>query len=355
MGAPIDFALQAYLNENCEIIVQDVTPEYIAPKTRDDYGIAIFTKPSFPAGSDYSCDLSNSYTWTLPQPPPGSVTLSLIGFWVENWVTGNNFSQGCITFYQGNFYIALHNLTPSVYNPGVDSGNWSPIDCSDPNTSFSQFMVALGICSNIDSSDTQRISVECIPITLTKTDCQTYELCNNGLDNITYGLEDYRNPGTYLIPSDQTTFPIVLPGECASIPLTEDGVYVLRVDVGEVQKCFVLYEYCTIKNCLTSLIDSILCNEWDPCCSTCDKETLEIMKRKRETLNMMIALMGELLSYINMEYAYSLGMFDIDDAREQYISRVAELIAKLKVIVLRCGECSDSSSEDTPCLNCGQS
>lgn len=133
-----------------------------------------------------------------------------------------------------------------------------------------------------------------------------------------------------------------------NINLYSDGIFIIAInEVDEVgivlnTKKFVVYEFCSLIECLTSTIKNKLCVE----CTDC-LETKSVLKEMDNKLKELEILSAAFYSSMSIQYGKTFGYMYYD---EQYLgilrntkmlcSRIAELCGECKTLSTKCSSCN---------------
>lgn len=374
MAELTDFYIQAVGSavEPCTVEVTDITTYPYHTYDRDEVALALFYDDADFAGPNYTGALLNNpnqfgtpAVWGIG--PFTDELISVRVFVVMIWIA-DVYPAGAVVHYNGQFYYTVAGAGAGDV-PGVDV-TWTLITVANQaeiDAAFAVFTANPTLIWGVNGWSDAEYQVLCgaaeaDPSTLVKTSCYHYTLTDNtGTNDIKYvTVYAYGNStaliSTTLDPTQGTTLEIDLTTYGDGVYLVEFGNDDPAVDASdEWTDTFVIYEYCGVWECYQGLFTAIMCGAYNPCCNTCDPALLEKYIRYREALNMMTGLMLSVIAYINVERVKYLGIFDIDDTREGYISRVSDYLVKLKELASSCGICnptSEESSIDSPCSNC---
>jgi hypothetical protein len=339
--------LEAYLNSDCNITVRligDLTPPYLQNLVlfwSTDNFVTQNSDFTGPITQEWTVQGSNGDTYEfvciacmLWDPTnPGVVNSNVIIRDDQDLNYYQNTSGGTIPF--------------SVTRPHSDLSNWTLVGPND----YAAFIAQENV-SNIAT-----VNIECSMFTVTQTDrCYLWTVNDLTSDDVIKTVNVYTY-GSNTILSTYT----LSPGGSVDIVLPSDNVYIVEVIVGDDHYYYLAYEICSIKTCYNALVNDILCNEWDPCCEEgCSEAEKKILQIKRDTLNQMVALVTSLIAAIWVEHTQFMGILTeytgtADATRDTYIQRVVDLIAKINIIVGRCGICQEQLPiTTTGCQTCGQ-
>lgn len=173
--------------------------------------------------------------------------------------------------------------------------------------------------------------------------CHSYTITNNGTtadDNVTYSITDLDNVviGDNLdVVLDYDTSKVFAP--------TEDGIYLVIVkdDEDVIIRQYVIIDICTILNCVTNRILSILCTDCGCGTGDCNDYCKKDYDMKR------IFLLGfDLLNRINREYRLNSYYTTIDEAKIYELRTAQDIIDKL---INYCDSCGSSTINFGTVLN----
>lgn len=343
----VTFNISSSQDIECGKIYVNDKSEYISPDIRENYGIILFVGVDYGSGTyiidPTMTDYSNSGTTDVPgewiiDPPNQTASYEITGFLCPLWDENTEYNFDDVVYYpiDGRFSFWRstkdHNTDPM---DGTHDG-WMELGI----TRYSFFLRS----TNTLKSYAYETIEECPNYKIIKSSCTDYILYDNSENENAkqYSIETYNGEE---IVSDVE---MVIGGQTSFI-LLEDDVYIITIKeeiegVYEETYSYPIYQYCDIKNCTVNLITDLLCNENDPCCTGCDSKEIELMKMKRYDLNLINAMVGSLLYYINIEKMEYLGVSTIDEDRLTYITMIGELISKLKDVMTRCGSCTGATS-----------
>lgn len=321
--------------------------------------------------------------WLIPITGNGIYTI--YAFAVPVWEASMTHHQNSIVFHAGMFYLATTPHGAGEATPNIAPG-WQLLTSSDflifstywqtGSIDFYHGMFQTQVSINCVTGDCPQDSAQQSPVL--NTACHLYTLINPLFDTT-------QNVVVKLYPLDMSevlscqTLNVVGGQNDIDIETPEDGVYVLQIGYADTElSCeidyeqqymeYPIYDFCDAITCYMSMTKSILCNELDPCCRNCDPEYLAQRQIFREELNKMIALFMLLYGYLNvdnMEYLQLNLMFQFDinsgvynpivPDRNILIGSIQDIIAKLKDVTGRCGDCNGPKTDTTttPCKNCG--
>ena len=386
-----DFEMQINVTSECGTLhVTDVStwPYVIVPGNnwdRDQTGISLWW--SADGGVTWDADFTNQGDnitpgqWDIPVNNQG--TYLVVAFGSPVWHIHISANQGSIWYYDGNFYQAINYIANSVIPPDTDTTNWLVLDEND----YTVFANNWSCCDNdfVYCEDENTVVVACEPTSINNViniGCHTW-LVNQpyaGNTTETVIVQVWNLAMTEMIAC--YTMDVLNGITNVTITAPEDGVYIIRVGYENSlsrKECGIdltrdyfewpIYDICDLLACYNSLVRSIMCREYDPCCTDCDPEVQKQRDIWREELNKMIALAFSLFAYLNVEAMTYMGVnllytFDftspnpvfepIDPDRNMVIAKINDLIEKLKAITGRCGDCNGAREDttNTPCANC---
>ena len=337
--------LEAYLNSDCNITVRligDIIPPYLQNTVlfwSTDGFITQNSDFTGPVTQEWTITGINGETYEFvcivamiwdPQNP-GVVNNGIIVRDDQDLNYYQNTSGGTIAF--------------SALRPHSDLANWTLVDGDD----YDKFIV------QEDVSNIATVSVDCNMFSVIQTDrCYLWTVTDESGSLTTKTVNVY----TYGSNTVLSTYTL-LPGGSIEVIFPSDNVYVVEVIDGDNHYYYLAYEICSIKTCYNALVNDILCNQWDPCCDDgCSEAEKKILQVKRDTLNQMVALTTSLLAAIWVEHTQFMGILTqyagtANETRDIYIQRVIDLIAKINIIVGRCGLCQEQLPVTTTgCQSC---
>ena len=348
-------------NSPCgNLYVEDRTVYGVSPETREDFGVALFVNID-PGNDVYTnddslTDLSNpgsdeiQGTWTIPINVSKDWNYEVVMFWCPLWEQGTLYDDGQIVYYNEVFYKKVDGVSGTAIPEGNPS-DWTVLTIAD----YDEFDNSTGT----DSLAGYESVIACPEYKVIFNECPGVHAILNLSDNtVRATITDYSG--------EEVLEPTTIVDGRLDVTLPLDGIYILTIEAfdGVIwNEVFVapIYEYCKMKTCVAYLVDSLMCNEWDPCCENCDKKAIEKMQRQRLQLNKVFFLYGTLLSLIHTEAVEYLGVNSIEDDRYATLERVENLFEKIQDILHRCELCygawqtsttkSTSSPKYKPC-NC---
>lgn len=345
-------------NFNRNIIVNDNT-DYTGD-SRLNYGIALFvnvdpgsgTFTNDPTLSDMTNPGDDSIPgeWTITVPRETKV-YEICLFYCQLWISGT-WAQDDIVYYNGDFW-KKNAVGTGTDTPSGISTEWDVM----AGTNYAEFLATLSLGTPTVQESIQYVPVEaCKEFILVKKACNGQHCIMLNVDDTTSDLR--YTITTYTGESEIAATEFEPDADTACFTLTDDNVYIIsieRYNGSEWEEVFTepIYEYCKLKTCATYLFDSVLCNEFDPCCDNCDEDTVNKQSRQRLMLNQLIALYGTLMAYINEESIDYLNIVTVDEDRLTYIERIGQYMDKVKAILERCELCSGAwqSTTDTTTNN----
>lgn len=105
---------------------------------------------------------------------------------------------------------------------------------------------------------------------------------------------------------------------------------------------------CDYKKCYNDMVHAIYCCDCpdDPC----DQAENNKLDTRYKNLLRLESMFMTIMQMVNVEAVRYLGVYDMDDDRENFASQVQEYMAKINLLVDRC-DCNNAT-EDNPCNNC---
>lgn len=193
---------------------------------------------------------------------------------------------------------------------------------------------------NIVGVHSQSVETASQAYTLTKTDCNTWE--------VEYLFTSTTVSSARLLNYDSDLLETLTPaGNTIGIDLSlyGDGAYILEVTLSDASIIYiVIYEICDAQSCYKALLKYLICSCGDPC-DDCDEGNAV---RQRD-LNSLMTLMEALKEMIYLEKYQNLGIYTMDDSREAQVAEVGVMIDKLAIITDRCGLCDDTTDNVITC------
>lgn len=326
------------------IYVEDQSVYGIAsPDTREDWGIALFVGIDAGSGS-FANDptLSNLInpgaigipaTWDIDIPNSKTQAYKVSAFWCPLWISGA-YAENQVVYYDGFFYVK--NTTGTGTELPSIGGEWILLTEDD----FDIFEAALLL--NITNDVVYESVIGCPKFKVVFKECDHVQrVVDNSENNNNKRFSVTRYDGTPVL--EEVKFE---GAKYIDFTLPEDHVYIITIEeeVGfelweEVAK-LPIYEYCSLKKCSTYLMNSLMCNEFDPCCENCDNEAIAKKTKQRLQLNQLFFLSASLMSYIHEESIEYLGLIDMSADRLTYMERIDNLFDKIKMILERCDLCA---------------
>lgn len=333
----IDLRIKTDTSDECDYIhVEDITTH--AP-ARSSFGIALYCQSGTIGGSlsvdsalsDLSSSGDDNYAGEWYVSTANRMEYEIEMFCVELWVAGT-YNPDVVVYYGGNFYVNdAVGTTTDVPGTGSD---WLLLDGTETG-GYDHFAAAVVAEPTTIVKDSDFTTISCARYELLKTDCHKYTLSDTLSSAVTATaiyIHDYLGA---LI----NTLEVPAAGGDVSFELDEDGVYVLTVG----DETHVIYEWCDLRECVTKMVDYILCTADDPCTETCDAFTKTKIRSYRDELNLLLGLYYPMFGMIYTDKMKYVGVLsEIDDDRQLYIEKVGDMIAKMKVITERCGICEDT-------------
>jgi hypothetical protein len=341
-------------NTQCgNILITDISAYTASPNSRADFGIAIMIDSAGVLDTTLS-DFTNTTSWIIPVT--NGILYTIYAYQVPVWVLANApYSSLDIVYYNGYFWSNSSGGNTSGI-PGT-SADWTIV-----TNDAAGKLLFIAYCSATEQTTTT-VTPNCI---ISKTECYKYTVCNTTaaisyfsvteLDATLVTITTDSN-ATAVLDSNGNIIAYSLPAyTCTEITLPEEGVYVLGT--GTSSTCmpyqYVIFELCKYYDCYFGLIKKILCDDFDPCCTTCDSATIRNNEIFRLTLNKMTGLINALqikTFYDNVHYG---NIMSIPANRLTELAEIADILNMLNDIIVRCGLCNGAQSNEviTPCTNC---
>jgi len=339
------FNLSVSQEKNCGYITVDNVTTLAPGEDRSDYGIAIYV---FKDASFYSGDISNVDQTIITVD--GNGVFEIIGYGIYKWEVGTAYVSGNAVFDQvdGLFYRCTNDITGGS-RPGLNSSNWAVLGATVSDNSY---LVSAGNVQTVRLFE----SVECPLFTKKKSACHTYILQKSQVIPVNYyvGIFDYKDTviQELTFPSTDQTLEITLPGDnvyrigfAPMVPASPGIVFEILI-----------HEWCDLRNCAESMLNTLLARCDDPCSEDCNDECQNQRNVFRNELNKMIAIYYPMIGMIYSDVIQYAGITTINEARMNNAQLVGDMIAQLKVITDRCGLCDGTTlggigTNSSPC-NC---
>lgn len=359
-----NFFIQSQLDDRCDIVVTDITDYPWGAYDMDEVALFFFWDKngltiSIDGAEDSNSNQYNNAHASFVIPATIGYTYSIRCYVVPVWSVGAYVAGSIVWSDMTNSFWYTAGGSSNV--PGT-SVQWVEIDVSTPalvDTYWTRFETADTAALLLGYVD-EHIDVVCDDYTLTKTSCNHYTLTDNtgNSDTKTITIWSYEDqaylPTTYTITPPDTTVDIDLSayGDGAYQVLIASGIET----VGSATR-MMIYEWCSIWNCYQSIFQALVCGQYNPCCNTCDLDTIRQNEKYREQLNIISGFILSIIAYSNNEVAPNLGIFEVTDGcggSGDYASRVADYITKAKDLIASCGWCNASGTDEdvNPCVNC---
>ena len=205
-----------------------------------------------------------------------------------------------------------------------------------------------------------------LEVTEGKTECNTYELSANLNTSLVVNLyllsqfssyNEIANEFEALTPIssqnwDNTSIPI-------EVTSTQDGVYVILVlypsgNSYTIADIFIEIELCDFDACKNTVIKDILCEEFDPCCESCDKSMRLRYDKWSDHLNLMVYFSKTIRNFLAINLKTCLISGSVTDEYDENLQKLAKFIENMNAITDRCGECYGAieTQSTKPCKNC---
>ncbi len=356
------------IDANCQITVTDTSPWQTDPGDpylRTNYALAMFWQD--PITLTWYSDLTNPVgSWPAFQTlNNGWHHIEVFSVSLYNPASALNIGYSEIYFDTADscFYVFLGGV------PWVPNLHPGETPASDAVSLTPEWFIADDIDLFLDQKIgliewSGWINVECVlpDISMTKTTCDSWEICNEDV-NLSYGYMFY-SVTDLVTPIEQA----IITDECVTITAPADGAYIIQVysmngtTYDQVLNTYIVYSFCHLEACIESLTKQILCNDWDPCCTSCSAEQKREWQIKRDHLNMMIALQGRLFYLLNQNSIYCMfsGMLDptspnINENITDNAAEMIQIIERLAYLTGRCGQCEGTQTTSTSgCTDCGK-
>lgn len=254
---------------------------------------------------------------------------------------------GTITIYNSNNEIVA---TGTDQNTDLFSFNLD----AQLTTGIYTVVAEVQICGKEKEPVFEQISI-CPALSVTALSCNIIEVENATSYEMSISITDTAGTEIYsgIVPATGSI-------EVDLYEITEavDGVYFLHTtytptDSDPVSETYVITHFCTIKACIKSLIEQILCgNADDPCCNSCNEEEKAKLASIRFELNKIIFLFGYYLAtgfYTKIKY---LGVYNLTPEEIKEWQDLDDIIVKIRELTKRCRpvDCKDNISiNPSPC------
>lgn len=371
MSLVTDFLIGGYVCNDCNVTIVDNTtyPIYIPPsiigQQRDYYGIAIF-------GSNDGFNTSVNQDLTSPTPGLWNPSVTGGGIWyfkayiVSKWIISATYVQYDICFYNGEFYYVndAGGVSPSEAVPSVNT-KWTSMTSGTASANYALFDAAEVVGHRIGHTFVS-VSVNCADITVTRTDCYDYDLCNTTASTQYFSITDLAETiDTDVVVGSEATavydsgvlIGYSLPANtCVSITLPSSGVFLVNYGSASDNLLYqkVIFELCPYWDCYFTLINNVLCADFDPCCQDCDNTSKQQNQIFRLELNKMEGLMFTLQAKVSYDQLVYRNVIAVSEERSNLLTEIESIISKLDDIIVRCGLCNGAQSTEVsnPCTNC---
>jgi ferredoxin len=317
----------------------------VSPDTRSDFGVALYVSVdpgsgTFTDNPNYA-NLSNPgavgipSSWEIDIPNSATQDYEINAYWAPLWISGS-YNENDIIFYDAIFY-QKSSIGTGTEEPGTGT-EWVVLTEDDS----AAFEIAIGLAVPIVVKNTVYEAVIACPSykVIFKACPHVHRIIDNSETANSKRFKVTYYDGTSVI----ATTAIV--GSYSDITLPEDHIYILTIEEEVITGTWLevavlpIYEFCSLKTCTMYLVNTLLCNNADPCCENCSTEAIEKQKRQRLQLNQLTFLYGTLLAYIHEESIEYLGIIAMDADRLTYMESIDNLFDKIKAILERCELCA---------------
>lgn len=330
--------------------ITDITT-FSAPSERLDYGWAVYwEKDLIFIDGDLNNDGTDALLGTINIQQIGNGTYKVANYFVPQWNIAENYIAGdivCDFVNDNKFYLCAAPVTGGL-RPELNSTDWTLL--TTDITSYGFFSAATNITEIIVSE-----IVDCPAYNITKSACHQYTITDNS------GLGGDKKVNLYDYNDTLLSTTTLVEALSSSIDLSSfgDGVYYIDVvDANDVSLGFTypIYEWCSLRACIEILIRNVISKCDDPCAQECDVDCQLQTTIYRNELNKTIALYFPMIGIINADLLGYVGIFSIDEVRQATLNQIGQMIAQLKVITGRCGDCDSTttnlSGTNTQNCNC---
>jgi hypothetical protein len=379
------FSVSYVITEECKISVTDTTT-YPVSVTGGTFPESYYAKLLYwtrrldHLTPHWDVSTPSADNWLLT--PTVNDIYDVILFYIQNYSQMSFVLNGDVVFYSGNIYLYTCALPHDVSIGTTPDVNTCFVVVTDINTIYSSNMNvnAYWACRPLTVNCVEESPIvpcpdcpdcpECpdcnqtdegvleIHSEISKVSCNSWTVCSiDEVNTLTVKLYSIRDLSTVI---EEYT---LAPEECQDIEVDDDGVFIIRVYNGEeLTETFLEYSFCNLETCFVSLTKELFCNEFDPCCTSCDAEAKRLMQIKRDHLNMMIAYISKIHYLLNENSVYCMlsGIInpesdDIETLISTNSNEIVSILNRLKHLTDRCGECyGTQTNETTGCTNCNQ-
>lgn len=168
--------------------------------------------------------------------------------------------------------------------------------------------------------------------------CHTFTITNNGTttnDNVTYTVTNLDG-----VPIEGYS-DIVLNFSVSKVFTSpSDNIYIIVVkdSIGNIIRNYIVIDYCSIRDCLSNRILSILC-----ACDCEDNDCIDYCKKDYE-MKRIFLLQFDLFNRINKEYRLNSYYSTIDDLKVKDLKTAQDIMDKLNTYCADCGDSFSTSS-----------
>jgi hypothetical protein len=343
-------------------LVSDITTEcgILTVENVTDYSTIDIEKPDQPIATEsdfvavyffYENDVLKEVNFDNTNPTQFEVinnhSYKVIGYlipvwWYVEYVPGSIWQAGCIVYNQGKLYFCDSAPTDSI-EPYINANTSDPdwFDISEMSISDLKDRIDLMMLEGAPYIyDAQILEVvDCPDYKIVKQSCNIHRIYDNSgvISTKIVRVLDYEQ--NLLI---STSIPEGVGYVDIDLSDTGDGVYIVEIeDEYDIAHYDVIYEFCSLENCVWFTIDKILCSN-DPCqeiCNPCSPEVIYRQEKDRLTLNKLIATFGSLMAHIHIERIKYMGIFTLDLERQAFVTKIAMELIKIKKLTIQCGMC----------------
>lgn len=238
--------------------------------------------------------------------------------------------------------ITINEEDPILESPNITVSvpQNSTVTITIDKPSYNSFINSIDIGSIDDTINivlNQTVVVDFINIA---NSCHSYTISNNGIDsdsNVTYSITDL--DGNIIDDNEDIELDF---GTSKTFTSSNDNVYlfIVKDSIGNVIRQYIVIDYCTILNCVSTRILDILCT-----CNCEDKHSsnhnCEDFCKKDFEMKRIFLLGFDLFNRINKEYRLNSYYTTIDNMEVNSLKAIQTDIDNLNTYCKTCG-CSDT-------------
>lgn len=361
-----DFRISADADATCGYVKIKDTSSYPIQTTltRSNIAIALFwSSDEFVTIMGY--DVSNTTEWWIDIQ---NMIATQLKAWVVNlWSATGTYNAGTlgkIVYHDGLFYyqsLAVPSGTPG----SVGTTGWSlialtetdPVGGGTIDTSLDIYNIFVdSIVTKSQDVGWQNLSIytDCPPYTIEKEECHLHTITDNSASTITVSAVYLKRWDAVLLDDELEFESGALSIDLSIYDDGDDGVYTVEIwgqETGDTEDLLkaeiVIFDFCDTEACYKNLFKYIICKCNDPCDEEC-QEQYDIYERRYD-LNLIWGLYHQIERYVYYDRFKYMGILTVNEERETFLSQVGRMIDKLKIIVNRCGKCTDDATNDITC------